>query len=59
MANMSIGTNAGMSADDYARLSAIAPTVAHSDPDSPYFEPWDQQVRTIGAAVGKPDEADA
>ncbi|MFC7958354.1 iron-siderophore ABC transporter substrate-binding protein [Rhodococcoides kroppenstedtii] len=54
-----IGTNAGMSADDYARLSAIAPTVAHSDPDSPYFEPWDQQVRTIGAAVGKPDEADA
>ncbi|SFA39319.1 iron complex transport system substrate-binding protein [Rhodococcoides kroppenstedtii] len=54
-----IGTNAGMSADDYARLSAIAPTIAHSDPDLPYFEPWDQQVRTIGAAVGKPDEADA
>ncbi|MDQ1201002.1 MULTISPECIES: iron-siderophore ABC transporter substrate-binding protein [unclassified Rhodococcus (in: high G+C Gram-positive bacteria)] len=54
-----IGTNAGMTQDDYTRLSAIAPTIAHSDVDSPYFEPWDQQTRTIGAALGKPDEAEA
>lgn len=54
-----IGTNAGMSEDDYTRLSAIAPTIAHSDPDSPYFEPWDQQARTIGLALGKEAEANA
>lgn len=52
-----IGTNAGMTQDDYDRLSDIAPTVAHSGDYSMYFEPWDVQTLQIGKAVGLEDEA--
>lgn len=52
-----IGTNAGMTEEDYDRLSDIAPTVAHSGDYSMYFEPWDVQTLQIGEAVGLPDEA--
>lgn len=52
-----IGTNAGMTAEDFDRLSGIAPTVAHSGDYSMYFEPWDVQTLQIGEAVGLGDEA--
>lgn len=52
-----IGTNAGMTEDDFDRLSDIAPTVAHSGDYSMYFEPWDVQTLQIGEAVGLVDEA--
>lgn len=52
-----IGTNAGMTEEDYDRLSDIAPTIAHSGDYSMYFEPWDVQTLQIGEAVGLKDEA--
>ncbi|WEK61418.1 MAG: iron-siderophore ABC transporter substrate-binding protein [Candidatus Microbacterium colombiense] len=52
-----IGTNAGMTEEDYDRLSDIAPTIAHSGDYSMYFEPWDVQTLQIGEAVGLADEA--
>lgn len=52
-----IGTNAGLTEEDYDRLSDIAPTVAHSGDYSMYFEPWGVQTLQIGEAVGMKDEA--
>src|SRR6478736_8298243 len=45
-----VATNAGLDADTYAKLSAIAPTVAQSGQDA-FFEPWKDQADTIGQAV--------
>ncbi|GAB3597419.1 ABC transporter substrate-binding protein [Microbacterium tumbae] len=54
-----IGTNAGLTQEDFDRLSEIAPTVAHSADYPMYFEPWDVQTLQIGEAVGRLDEAQA
>ena len=43
-----IGTNAGMTQEDYDRLTKIAPTIAQSGDYSDYFEPWDVQTLAIG-----------
>ncbi len=45
-----VATNAGVDADTYERLSQIAPTVPQTGPDA-FFEPWQDQARTIGRAV--------
>jgi iron complex transport system substrate-binding protein len=45
-----VATNAGVDADTYQKLSAIAPTVPQSDGDA-FFEPWKEQATTIGRAV--------
>lgn len=45
-----VAIDAGLDADTYARLSAIAPTVAQSGRDA-FFEPWKDQAATIGQAV--------
>ena len=50
-----VATNAGLDADIYTKLSAIAPTVAQSGQDA-FFEPWKDQAATIGQAVLKFDE---
>ena len=50
-----VATNAGLDADTYAKLSAIAPTVAQSGQDA-FFEPWKDQATTIGQAVFKDAE---
>jgi len=52
-----IGTNAGMTEEDFDRLSDIAPTIAHSGDYSMYFEPWDVQTLQIGKAVGRTEDA--
>lgn len=45
-----VATNAGLDAQTYQKLSAIAPTIAQSGGDA-FFEPWRTQARTIGQAV--------
>lgn len=45
-----IATNAGVDADTYAKLTAIAPTVPQSGGDA-FFEPWRTQAAAIGKAV--------
>lgn len=45
-----IATNAGVDADTYQKLSAIAPTVPQSGGDA-FFEPWKTQAAAIGTAV--------
>ena len=53
-----VGTNAGLDDESYGKLSAIAPTIAHAEGAPLYFSPWDDQVRLIGAALGKDAETD-
>jgi iron complex transport system substrate-binding protein len=50
-----IATNAGLDADTYAKLAAIAPTVPQSGQDA-FFEPWKDQATTIGQALFKDAE---
>ncbi len=45
-----VAINAGVDADTYQKLSAIAPTVPQSDGDA-FFEPWKDQATAIGQAV--------
>jgi iron complex transport system substrate-binding protein len=45
-----VATDAGVDADTYQKLSAIAPTVPQSGGDA-FFEPWKDQAAAIGEAV--------
>ncbi|MFT3852437.1 MAG: iron-siderophore ABC transporter substrate-binding protein [Ilumatobacteraceae bacterium] len=54
-----IGTNAGLDSDQYERLSAIAPTIAHPADAPLWFAPWDDQARLIGEATGRTDQMEA
>lgn len=53
-----IGLYSGITADDYQKLSAIAPTVAQPAGVPDYGVSWQVVARTVGQAVGKPDQAD-
>lgn len=50
-----VAINAGVDADTYQKLSAIAPTVPQGDGDA-FFEPWKDQATTIGQAVFQADQ---
>src|ERR1700757_4484653 len=50
-----VAINAGVDADTYQKLSAIAPTVPQSDGDA-FFEPWKDQATTVGQAVFQADK---
>jgi iron complex transport system substrate-binding protein len=50
-----VAINAGVDADTYQKLSAIAPTVAQSDGDA-FFEPWKEQANAVGQAVFQADQ---
>jgi iron complex transport system substrate-binding protein len=50
-----VATDAGVDADTYQKLSAIAPTVPQSDGDA-FFEPWKDQAIAIGQAVFQADQ---
>lgn len=50
-----VAINAGVDADTYQKLSAIAPTIPQSDGDA-FFEPWKDQATTIGQAVFQADQ---
>ncbi|MGC4112270.1 MAG: ABC transporter substrate-binding protein [Nocardioides sp.] len=52
-----VATNDGMTAADYAKLSAIAPTIPQSGRYRNYYDPWDVQTIQIGTALGRPDHA--
>lgn len=52
-----VAVNAGLDADTYQKLSAIAPTIAQSGDDA-FFEPWKDQARAVARAVFKADEMD-
>jgi iron complex transport system substrate-binding protein len=45
-----VATNAGVDAETYQQLSAIAPTIPQSGP-APFFEPWKDQATSIAQAV--------
>ena len=45
-----VAINAGVDADTYKTLSAIAPTVPQSGDDA-FFEPWKDQATAVGQAV--------
>jgi iron complex transport system substrate-binding protein len=49
-----VAIDAGVDADTYQKLSAIAPTVPQSGTDA-FFEPWQDQATTIGTAVFQSD----
>lgn len=51
-----LGTNSGMSEQEYATLSKIAPTVAYLK--TPWGTPWRDGTRMVGEALGKPAEAE-
>lgn len=45
-----VAVNAGLDADTYKKLSAIAPTIAQSGDDA-FFVPWKDQATAVGTAV--------
>ena len=51
-----LGVQSGMEEDEYEQLSGVAPTVPYLD--QPWMTPWQDEVRAIGEAVGRPDDAD-
>lgn len=52
-----LATNSGITADEYAKLSKIAPVVAY--PGSAWGTTWQQSLEMVGQAVGKSAEAAA
>jgi iron complex transport system substrate-binding protein len=54
-----VGTNSGMKQTDYAKLSAIAPTIPGVKGSTDYFSPWDQQTVLVAKALGKEAEGEA
>ncbi len=53
-----IGLYTDMDADQYADLSAIAPTIAPSADFPEYGMPWQEATRMVGAALGRPERAE-
>lgn len=47
----------GITEEEYALLSEIAPTVAY--PDQPWATPWRDTIEIVGEALGRPDGAAA
>ena len=52
------GAYSGMTEEEYATLSKIAPTVAQSGDYINFGMPWQEQTRLVGMAVGKSGAAD-
>ncbi|MFT4233731.1 MAG: ABC transporter substrate-binding protein [Microbacterium sp.] len=48
-----VGTNAGMTQEDFDRFSEIAPTITSLPSADAYFSDWQDQTRLIAAAVGR------
>lgn len=53
-----VATHSGITADEYATLSQIAPTLAQTDEYPNFGMPWQEQTRLIGQALGRADRAD-
>ncbi len=50
-----LATNSGITEQEYAKLSKIAPVVAY--PEAPWTTPWQSSLETVGQALGRTDEA--
>ncbi len=48
-----VAVSAGITEDEYARLSQIAPTLAQSNAYVDFGVPWQEQTRVIGQALGR------
>lgn len=53
-----IATHSGITAEEYATLSQIAPTVAQSGDYPDFGMPWQEQTRLIGRALGRESVAE-
>jgi iron complex transport system substrate-binding protein len=53
-----LGLFSGMTEDEYATLSEIAPTVAQPGEYIDYGVPWQEQTRIIGRALGRGERAE-
>ncbi|MEW1958987.1 iron-siderophore ABC transporter substrate-binding protein [Kineococcus sp. NPDC059986] len=51
-----LAVNSGITAEDYSKLTAIAPTVGY--PKGPWLTTWQESASMIGKAVGKSAEAE-
>jgi iron-siderophore transport system substrate-binding protein len=47
----------GLTKKDYTTLSKIAPTIAQPPGQVDWGSSWQEEILTVGRAVGKPDEA--
>ena len=52
-----LGPSAGLTAEDYEQLSAIAPTVAQPAEFADYGAPWQKIMEVTGQALGQPERA--
>ena len=52
-----VGISSGMDDQEYAQLSAIAPTLAQRDEFVEYGTPWQDQLSSIATALGRTEEA--
>ncbi len=52
-----VAVSAGITADEYATLSQIAPTLAQSAAYVDFGVPWQEQTRVIGQALGRAVQA--
>ncbi|MFC7594882.1 iron-siderophore ABC transporter substrate-binding protein [Terrabacter sp. GCM10028922] len=51
-----LATNSGITKDEYAKLSKLAPVVAY--PKVAYGTPWQESLETIGKALGRTKQAE-
>lgn len=51
-----LATNSGITKEEYDKLSELAPVVAY--PGEPWGTSWQESMRMVGQAVGRPHEAD-
>lgn len=52
-----LAVQSGVTAEEYAKLSRVAPTVTYNKGRGAYLTPWPEQTELIGAALGQPDQA--
>ncbi len=53
-----LAVQSGVTEEDYAKLSRVAPTVTYREGRGAYLTPWEEQTELIGAALGQPDQAE-
>lgn len=53
-----VGVSSGMTEQDYAKLSQIAPTLARPEQFVDFGTPWQDATRLIGKAVGRSERAE-
>ncbi|HEY8491052.1 MAG TPA: iron-siderophore ABC transporter substrate-binding protein [Dehalococcoidia bacterium] len=54
-----VATHAGITQEEYERLSQIAPTLAQPGGYPDFGVPWQEQTRLIGRALGREERAEA